>query len=125
HQSDRLHHLETFGRHLGTIIQISDDVLDLEADTKRHEKDHLRSPLVNAYLLQIGLSDGDISGKYLVDTSAWSSIQRSLLLYLRLEAMKYAEMARSELKVVQLAVGPREQILRILNHLSSFGTNLN
>lgn len=125
HQSDRLHHLETFGRHLGTIIQISDDVLDLEADTKRNEKNHFWSPLANAYLLQIGLNSADISGKHLVDTSERSSIQRSLLLYLRLEAMKYAEMARSELKAVQLAAGPREQILRILNHLSSLGANLN
>lgn len=125
HQSDRLHHLETFGRYLGTIIQISDDVLDLEADTKRREKNHLRSPLANAYLFQIGLNADDISAKCLVDTSERSSIHRSLLLYLRLEAMKYAEMARSELKAVQLAVGPREQILRILNHLSSLGANLN
>jgi len=125
HQSDRLHHLETFGRHLGTIIQISDDVLDLEADTKRHEKNHLWSPLANAYLLQIGLNTGEIAGKYLANTSESSSIQRSLLLYLRLEALKYAEMARSELKTVQLAAGPREQILRMLNHLSSLGANLN
>lgn len=125
HQSDRLHHLETFGRHLGTIIQISDDVLDLEADTRRRDKNHLWSPLANAYLLQIGLNTGDISSKYLVDTSERLSIQRSLILYLRLEALKYAEMARSELKEVQLAVGPCEQILRILNHLSSLGAILN
>lgn len=125
HQSDRLHHLEMFGRHLGTIIQISDDVLDLEVDTKRRDENQYGSPLANAYLLQIGLNAGDISSKNPVDASERSSIPKSLILYLRLEALKYAEMARSELKAVQLVAGPREQILRILNHLSSLGANLN
>jgi hypothetical protein len=39
--------------------------------------------------------------------------------------LKYAELARNELNVFQLALSPRDQILAILNHLSWLGASVN
>jgi geranylgeranyl pyrophosphate synthase len=124
-QSDRLRHLENFGRSLGTIVQISDDIEDLERDTFRSEKKNMLSPLANAYLAHVGANLGEIPKAYSIHGSEMSSLQNCLVLYLRLEALKYAEMARKELSAIQLATGPRDQILAILNHLSWLGANVN
>jgi hypothetical protein len=124
-QSDRLHHMETFGRYLGTIVQISDDLKDLKCDTFLLDEDKLHGSLANAYLSHIGLNLGGTAKMHPENEQKISSIQSSLILYLRLEAMKYAEMARNELKAIQLTPEPRDQILSILNHLSWLGATVN
>jgi geranylgeranyl pyrophosphate synthase len=124
-QSDQLYHLENFGRHLGTIIQISDDLNDLEYDNGIREKEMTRSPLASAYLSHIRMNGAGISTSLPENNSEILNIQNSLVLYLRLEAMKYAEMARNELKVIQLVEIPRDQLLSILNHLSCLGVSVN
>ena len=125
HQSDQLYHLENFGRYLGTIVQISDDLKDLEWDNTIREKKKILSPLASAFLSHIGENSVDISTTLPANTSEMPFIQSSLILYLRLEAMKYAEMARNELEVIQLAQTPRDQMLSILNHLSWLGATVN
>jgi len=124
HQSDQLYHLENFGRYLGTIVQISDDLKDLEWDNTIRKKKKTLSPLASAFLLHIGENSAGISTPP-VNNSEIPIIQNSLILYLRLEAMKYAEMARNELKVIQLAQTPQDQMLSILNHLSWLGATVN
>jgi hypothetical protein len=124
HQSDQLYHLENFGRYLGTIVQISDDLKDLEHDTTVLEKKTILSPLASAFLSHIG-ENSVISTTLPVNDSEMPFIQNSLILYLRLEAMKYAEMARNELKGIQLTQTSRDQILSILNHLSWLGATVN
>ena len=125
HQSDQLYHLENFGRYLGTIVQISDDLKDLEWDTAIQEKDKILSPLASAFLSHIGENSAGISTTLAVNNSEMPFIQNSLILYLRLEAMKYAEMARNELKGIHLAQTPQDQMLSILNHLSWLGATVN
>jgi hypothetical protein len=109
---------------MGTIVQISDDLKDLEWDTTVREKKKILSPLASAFLSHIGENNA-ISTTFPVNNSEMPFIQNSLVLYLRLEAMKYAEMARNELKVIQLAQTPQDQMLSILNHLSWLGATVN
>jgi geranylgeranyl pyrophosphate synthase len=123
-QSDQLYHLENFGRYLGTIVQISDDLKDLEWDNTIREK-KIQSPMASAFLSHVGENSVGISTTLPVNNSEMPFIQSSLILYLRLEAMKYAEMARNELKVIQLAQTPQDQMLSILNHLSWLGATVN
>lgn len=122
-QTDRLHHFEDFGRYLGTVVQISDDLKDLEDISLSDGK--LNSPLVNAYLLHVGGYSSNVAAQHLDDDSTRSSIQQSLVLYLRLEAMKYAEMARNELENIQLSQKPLDQLLSTLSHLSCLGAFAN
>jgi len=124
-QTDRLNCFQNFGRFLGTIVQISDDLRDLEIDASRRVNNKIQSPLANAYLSHIKLNNNDISKTLQTEIFEISSIQSGCILYLRLEAMKYAEMARNELNKIQFAQEPRDQMLAILNHLSSCGTTIN
>ena len=124
HQSDRLRRVETFGRHLGTIVQISDDIADLERDRLRNLKSQL-SPFANAYLAHLGVLGGLGTNDSMGNVSAKPILENSLILYLRLEAMKYAELAKGELNQLSLATEPRDKILAILHRYSFLGANLN
>jgi hypothetical protein len=124
-QSDRLRHLENFGRSLGTIVQISDDIEDLERDVSHSEKKNTLGSLANAYLTHVGLVVDEIPKMNSINGSEAPLLQNSLVLYLRLEALKYAEKARSEINAVQLAAGPRDQILAIMNYLAWLGVSEN
>lgn len=124
HQTDRLRCMENFGRHLGTIVQISDDIDDLERDRSKNHQSQL-SPFANAYLAHIGVLGGSESKDHLDVAFAKPILENSLVLYLRLEALKYAELAKSELIQLALASEPRGQILSILQHHSLMGAKLN
>jgi len=124
-QSERLHSMEYFGRCMGTIIQISDDIEDLGRIPHQDDRKPILSPLANAYLAHISAYQGASrppSSSYQPQTVL---LNNSLILYLRLEALKYAELARNELNALQLALSPRDQILAILNHLSWLGASVN
>lgn len=124
-QSDRLSHMENLGRYLGTIVQISDDIDDLEQDTPRCDKTNTISPLANAYLSHIGATIREVPEVSAKENMKTPLVRDSLILYLRLEALKYGEMARKELNAVPLVSGPRDQILAIINHFSWLGANVN
>ena len=125
HQSERLRAMENFGRNLGTIIQISDDIEDLGWDALHGDRKPILSPLANAYLSHIRTCSRVFPNTFSSDKAEKTSVNNSLILYLRLEALKYAEMARNELNNIQLALGPRDQILAILNHLAWLGASVN
>lgn len=123
--TDRLLHFANFGRFLGTIVQISDDLKDLEIDALRHKKDQTHSPLAYAYLSHLGLTNSDAPYSEIQTKTDLPSIQNSLVLYLRLEAMKYAEMARNELNEIPLGQIPQNELVRMLNHLAWLGATVN
>jgi len=124
-QTDRLLHFDKFGTAVGTIVQISDDLKDLEADAIKQAGNHTLSPMANAYLSYLGLSGQDPIYLGFGPKAQTDSLQNSLILYLRLEAMKYAEIGRSELRAIPLAKEPHERILKMLNHLSWLGVAVN
>lgn len=123
--TDRLFHFSNFGRFLGTIVQISDDLKDLEIDALRHKKAQTHSPLAYAYLSHLGLTSSDAPYSEIQSKTDLPSIQNSLVLYLRLEAMKYAEMARNELNEITLVQSPQNELVRMLNHLAWLGATVN
>ena len=124
HLTDRLACMENFGRHLGTIVQISDDIADMERDRSKYHQNQL-SPFANAYLAQISVLGGFESKDHLKGDAVKPILENSLVLYMRLEALKYAELAKGELKRLALTAEPRDQILAILKHYSFMGANLN
>lgn len=124
-QTDQLLHFKKFGASLGTIVQISDDLMDLELDVLRQKGVRNLSPMANAYLTYLGLNNEEFSHTVIQPLSETASLQNSLILYLRLEAMKYAEMARNELILMPLAKDPREKILKVLNRLAWLGATIN
>ncbi len=124
-QSERLRAMENFGRCLGTIIQISDDIEDLGSDPHHDDRKPILSPLVKAYRAHISAYHGASRPPSSSDQPQTVPLNNSLILYLRLEALKYAELARNELNAFQFALSPREQILAILNHLSLLGASVN
>jgi hypothetical protein len=81
--------------------------------------------MANAYLCYLGLKDQKTVYSGFQLKAQKESLQNSLVLYLRLEAMKYAEIGRNELRVMSLAREPHERILKILNHLSWLGVAVN
>lgn len=76
-QSDRLCHLENFGRSLGTIVQISDDIEDLERDISRSGKKNMLSPLANAYLAHFGANLGEIAYRIFLTPSKFDRTMSS------------------------------------------------
>jgi geranylgeranyl pyrophosphate synthase len=124
-RTERLQHFDKFGTAVGTIAQISDDINDLETDSLKRTGDQTLSPMANAYLCYLGLKDQKTVYSGFQLKAQKESLQNSLVLYLRLEAMKYAEIGRNELRVMSLAREPHERILKILNHLSWLGVAVN
>ncbi|HEY9075021.1 MAG TPA: polyprenyl synthetase family protein [Anaerolineaceae bacterium] len=124
-KTDRLLHFDKFGTAVGTIVQISDDLKDLEADGLKQTGNQSLSPMANAYLSHLGLEDQDSGHSESKPKAQTESFQNSLVLYLRLEAMKYAEIGRNELNAISLAKEPHERILKMLNYLSWFGVAVN
>ena len=123
--SRQLDSLENFGRHLGTIAQISDDLKDLEHDLTCSNRETVFSPLVGAFLSHVGEKVHESVQVQLLRTPTNDLARNSLILYLRLEAMKYAELARKEINAIALAQGPKDGILAILHHLSWLGVTAN
>jgi len=121
--TQRLQAMEAFGRHLGTIVQISDDLEDLESGDG--EKGNGSNSLIRAFLTYIHEQSQE-SGEIAATQPNNHDLPRTaLILYLRLEAMKYAELARRELNVIRLNEQSRDRILTILNHLSWLGVTTN
>lgn len=123
--SRQLETLENFGRHLGTIVQISDDLKDLECDLSCSKREPIFSPLVGAFLSHVGAKTHEPFEAQRVGIPDIDLAKNSLILYLRLEAMKYAELARKEINAISLAQGPKDGILAILHHLSWLGVTAN
>lgn len=123
--SDSLSHLERFGRHLGTILQIADDVEDLNGNIAARSGNQQGAMLIHAYLNHVdeqawnGHSPERDSDQFHAPTMSGP------LLYLHLEAMKYAEMARAELACVNLAPLPHQDLLALITHLSHIGVSPN
>lgn len=124
-QTDRLQHFDKFGTAVGTIAQISDDLKDLESDGLKRMGNQTLSPMASAYLSYLGLKYQDPCHSEFKPNTQVESLQNSLVLYLRLEAMKYAEIGRNELRAMSLAKEPHERILKLLNHLSWLGVAVN
>ncbi len=121
--TQRLRAMEAFGRHLGTIVQVSDDLKDLELD--KEESQNPSSSLIRAFLSQVCQESCERTERNNSDRKDRDLPRNALILYLRLEAMKYAEMAQQELSKIQLCQQPRDHIVAILNHLSWLGVTTN
>jgi geranylgeranyl pyrophosphate synthase len=121
--TQRLQAMEAFGRHLGTIVQISDDLEDLESGDG--EKGNGSNSLIRAFLTYIHEQSQESGEIAATQPNNHDLPRNALILYLRLEAMKYAELARRELNVIRLNEQSRDRILTILNHLSWLGVTTN
>jgi hypothetical protein len=82
--------------------------------------------LANAYLAHISAYQGASRSPSSSDQPETPPLNNSLILYFAPGSLeKYPETARDELNIFQLALGPRDQILAILNHLSWLGASVN
>lgn len=121
--SQRLRTMEAFGRHLGTIVQVSDDLKDLEPG--EGEQRNASNSLIRAFLSYICEGSSKKVERKTTEPNDQDLPRNALILYLHLEAMKYAELAQRELNTIQLIQQPRDLILAILNHLSWLGVTTN
>jgi geranylgeranyl pyrophosphate synthase len=121
-QSDVLQSMRSFGRLLGTIVQISDDLEDLQQPATRSQQDKLGA-VFGAYTRFIEsriFSQHDHPPKYDLEQQQ-NVIRNGTVLYLRFEAVKYAEKARKELLSLDLAEKPKVDLLALLGQVSIIG----
>jgi hypothetical protein len=125
-QSDVLQSMRSFGRLLGTIVQISDDLEDLQQSARSSQHDKLGA-VYGAYARFIEsctFSQGDQIPKYELKQRQ-DVIRNGTVLYLRFEAVKYAERAKKELIPLGLAEKPQADLLALLGQVSLFGGSPN
>lgn len=125
-QSDVLRSMQSFGRQLGTIVQISDDLEDLQLPATRFQQDKLGA-VFGAYTRFIEsriVSQRDHPPKYELEQQQ-NVIRNGTVLYLRFVAVKYAEKARKELMSLCLADKPKADLLALLGQVSLIGGSQN
>lgn len=126
-RSDYLQSMELFGRQLGTVVQISDDLEDLLHSDVKHRQTENNSSIFSAYarfvkerkfIQKNGLDKTESVEQH-------NMILNGTVLYLRFEAIKYAEIARKELAFLKLTEETRADLLAMLNRVSLFGGRSN
>jgi hypothetical protein len=112
-----LSRLENFGKYLGTIIQIGDDLEELLPHIRSNELLMDRAPIFRAYsrYLESDNMANLISGQPGIDR-AKEMIAKSSILYLRLEAIKLAGLAKRELDSPEFVEDGRSELISILRH---------
>lgn len=128
-RTDVLNGLEKFGRHLGTIVQISDDLEDIWDMNQLGSTRRIDKTLVGAYLNYVDPKASINPGDLFCD-SDHGQLQQKVIrngsaLYLQLEALKYAGMAENELKRLDLPDSPLSELLTIIRQESQLGSVIN
>jgi len=125
-QSDELQSMRLFGRLLGTIVQISDDLEDLQQPATRTRPEKL-GMVFGAYarFIESRISgQGDYPPKHELEQQQ-DVVRNGTVLYLRFESVKYAEKARKELMSLELADKPRVDLLALLGRVALYGDSHN
>lgn len=121
-RSDVLDAFFAFGRELGTIVQIDDDLEDLVNIGEDYSSWYMKKTLVNAYLKFV---EGSASSKGQIDRvisttqiATHEPISNGSVLYLQLEKLKYAMLAENALKPLKLAGEFEHRLISIIHHES-------
>ena len=128
-RSDILDGLQQFGRHLGTIVQISDDLEDVIEIGNSNFGQRIDKTLVGAYMSFVECTSSEAPANVLCD-SRQESIQQKIIrkgsvLYLQLESLKYAALAENELKRLKLANDFYAVLMAIVYRESRLGSTIN
>jgi geranylgeranyl pyrophosphate synthase len=106
-RSDMLDAFFEYGRELGTIVQIDDDLEDLANISEHCSSWRMKKTLVNAYLkfVESSASSTRQNDRAISATRKTSHepISSGSVLYLQLEKLKYATLAENALKRLNLA----------------------
>ena len=121
-RSDVLDAFFSFGRELGTIVQIDDDLEDLANISEHCSSWRMKKTLVNAYLKFVESSASSTRQNDLVNSAARNTshelISSGSVLYLQLEKLKYATLAENALKRLKLAGEFQHRLISIIHHES-------
>jgi geranylgeranyl pyrophosphate synthase len=128
-QTAILNGLEKFGRHLGTIIQISDDLEDIQAMNQTDSNQRIDKTIVGAYLNFVEKKNSNHSGNPVCERDQELTRQKAIhdgsALYLQLEAWKYAGMAENELNSLSLPANSLSKLRTIIQQESRLGAMTN
>lgn len=121
-RSDMLDAFYAFGRELGTIVQIDDDLEDLINIGEDCSTWRMKKTLVTAYLKFV---ESSASGKGQIDRVISTTqivtnepIRNGSVLYLQLEKLKYAMLAENALKRIKLPGEFEHRLISIIHHES-------
>ena len=121
-RSDVLDAFTQFGRDLGTMVQIDDDLEDLANISGHGSSWRTKKTLVNAYMKFVESStintrqnDWAISA---APNASHEPITNGSVLYLQLEKLKYATLAENALRRIELAGEFQDQLISIIHHES-------
>ena len=122
-RSDWLQSMQQFGRLLGTVVQISDDLEDLPQPLSECCQPGGLGSIFSAYARFVDSCTPNKRGcQHKTDLfQQQNAIRNGSVLYLRFEAVKYAEMARRELTPLRLAEESKSELLALISHVSLFG----
>ena len=115
HDSVALGHLEEYGRCLGTIIQIGDDLDDLLSVNRSGNTVVKMAPIFQAYRSYLDQAHG--VGDFTQDhrrSDDQNVMTKGSVLYLKLEALKLAATARSEIEISGFSEPGKTGLLTIL-----------
>ena len=115
-----LYRLETFGKHLGTIIQIGDDLEELEIQNGVSVFSVKKAPIFQAFINQISHNvpqkDNLRTPEELISHEQQQTFAKGSILYLRLEALRIAGQAKRELDLPDFNCHATDALNRILCH---------
>ena len=121
-RSDVLDAFFLFGRELGTIVQIDDDLEDLAKIGEHSSSWRMKKTLVSAYLkfVESSASSTRHSDRGISTTrnASHDPISNGSVLYLQLEKIKYATLAENALNRLNLAGEFQHRLISIIHHES-------
>lgn len=124
-RSEILDTFKRFGRDLGTIIQINDDLEDVAGICMHEFPRRINKTLIGAYMqFANGLATNIGERQLAVCEQSWSSqelVRSGSILYLQLEKLKYATMAENALSRLKLADDYCRDLISVVHQESRIG----
>jgi hypothetical protein len=128
-RSDVLDAFLFFGRELGTIVQIDDDLEDLANIGAHCSSWRMKKTLVSAYLkfVESSASSTRENNRAIstIPNASHEPIGSGSVLYLQLEKLKYATLAENALKRLNLAGEFQRRLISIIHHESRLRNYVN
>lgn len=124
-RSDTLDAFLRFGRDLGTLIQINDDLEDI-AEIGKHDLPYrIHKTLIGAYMKFANSLGSNVGERQLISCEQQGSSQELVrsgsILYLQLEKLKYATMAENALDRLKLADDHCRDLISVVHQESRIG----
>lgn len=124
-RSEMLDAFVRFGRDLGTIIQINDDLEDVAGISTLENPYRINKTLIGAYMqFANGLATNVGERQLAACEQSWSSqelVRSGSILYLQLEKLKYATMAENALSRLKLADDYCRDLISVVHQESRIG----